>query len=210
MIRKLLLGSAFMLFTLVLFSYIYYSKAYKPVTGNTAVLLDKAERNKLLERSETLQAYAREHGYNTKIAFMIDMKIESGRERFYVLDMNKDSVLMKGLVTHGCCNENWLSGRRYGNEVGCGCTSLGRYKIGKSYQGKFGLAYKLYGLDSSNSNAYKRFVVLHSHACVPAREVHPYPICQSNGCPTVSPSFLCRLKPIIDKSDHPILLYIYE
>lgn len=210
MIRKILLGSVFMLLTLALFSYIYYRKAYRPVKRKTVVSLNKAGRNKLLERSETLQTYAREHGYNSRIAFMIDMTIESGKERFYVLNMDKDSILMKGLVTHGCCNENWLNGRKYGNEVGCGCTSLGRYKIGSSYNGKFGLAYKLHGLDSSNSNAYKRFVVLHAHECVPVSEVHPYPICQSNGCPTVSPSFLSRLKPIIDKSDKPILLYIYE
>jgi hypothetical protein len=35
-------------------------------------------------------------------------------------------------------------------------------------------------------------------------------ICQSDGCPTVSPNFLKELKPIIDKSSKPVLLWIFE
>lgn len=83
-------------------------------------------------------------------------------------------------------------------------------KIGSSYKGKFGLAYKLHGLDATNSNAYKRFVVLHSHECVPENETAPLPICQSDGCPTVSPDFLKTLSIIIDSSKRAVLLSIYE
>lgn len=64
---------------------------------------------------------------------------------------------------------------------GSGCTSLGKYKIGGAYQGQFGLAYKLYGLDSTNSNAYQRNVVLHAYDRVPDNEVYKE-ICQSSGC----------------------------
>jgi hypothetical protein len=39
---------------------------------------------------------------------------------------------------------------------GCGCTALGKYKIGDKYKGRFGTAYKLLGLDSSNNNAFKK------------------------------------------------------
>jgi hypothetical protein len=44
-----------------------------------------------------------------------------------------------------------------------------------------------------DNNAFKRFVVLHSHECVPETEVQDE-ICQSDGCPTVSPQFLQQLK----------------
>ena len=115
-----------------------------------------------------------------------------------------------GLVTHGRCNKSWLNGRQYGNEVGCGCTSLGKYKVGVSYKGKFGLAYKLHGLDSTNNNAFRRYVVLHSHECVPEQEVDPAPICQSDGCPTVSLSFLTELAKQLDKSGKPVLLWVFE
>ena len=138
------------------------------------------------------------------------MHIESGKNRFFVINLNSDSIMDAGLVTHGRCNQNWLRGRKYGNEVGCGCTSLGLYKIGSAYKGRFGLAYKLHGLDSTNSNAFQRFVVLHSMECVPESETYPYPICQSDGCPTVSPGFLKKLQVILDSSAKPVLLYIYE
>ena len=35
-------------------------------------------------------------------------------------------------------------------------------------------------------------------------------ICQSDGCPTVSPGLLQYLKPIINASKKPVLLWIYE
>ncbi|WP_315819921.1 murein L,D-transpeptidase catalytic domain-containing protein [Paraflavitalea speifideaquila] len=156
------------------------------------------------------QEYTSKNKYNTEICILVDMSIESGKNRLFLYNLKNDSITDAGLVTHGRCNEDWLKGRRYGNEVGCGCTSLGKYKVGAAYQGKFGLAYKLHGQDTTNSNAFKRFVVLHSHECVPAAEVDPYPICQSDGCPTVSPSFLKKMAATIDGSSRPILLWIFE
>jgi hypothetical protein len=88
------------------------------------------------------------------------MTLPSGQNRFFIYDITKDTIRNSGLVTHGRCNEMWLDGRKYSNTPGCGCTSLGKYKIGNSYMGRFGLAYKLYGLDKTNNNAFKRFVVL--------------------------------------------------
>jgi hypothetical protein len=35
-------------------------------------------------------------------------------------------------------------------------------------------------------------------------------ICQSNGCPTVSPGMLLKLKAIINNSKKPLLLWIYD
>ena len=98
----------------------------------------------------------------------------------------------------------------FSNKANSYCTSLGKYKIGKSYSGKFGMAYKLYGLENTNNNAFDRFVVLHSHSCVPNNEIFPVPICVSLGCPTVSPAFfLDKLKAYLDESLQPVLLWIY-
>lgn len=153
--------------------------------------------------------YARQKQFNTRVCFLVDMSIESGQNRFFVYDLIRDTLQNAGLVTHGRCNEDWLEGRKYGNTVGCGCSSLGKYKIGISYQGRFGLAFKLHGLEKTNDKAFARFVVLHSHSCVPETEVTEE-ICQSDGCPTVSPGFLQQLKPIIQESRKPVLLWIYE
>jgi hypothetical protein len=192
----------------------WYAYKMKPSSRPTKHHVTANLRKKLLDkldgRAAKAKQYAVRNNYNTDLCFLIDMSIESGKNRFFIYDLTKDSVTDAGLVTHGRCNENWLNGRRYGNEVGCGCTSLGKYKIGTPYKGRFGLAYKLHGQDSSNNNAFKRFVVLHSHDCVPAAEVNPYPICQSDGCPTVSPDFLKKLAATIDASQRPILLWIFE
>ncbi|MBO9594783.1 MAG: murein L,D-transpeptidase catalytic domain family protein [Niabella sp.] len=160
-------------------------------------------------RLPAIKERIRKQGFNPSVVFLIDMRQPSSRKRFFVYDLNRDTVITSGLVTHGRCNERWLEGRQYSNAAGSRCTSLGDYKIGKPYQGKFGLAYKLYGLDSSNSKAFERFVVLHSHACVPEKEVG-YEICQSDGCPTVSAGFLKTLQPVIDTAARPILLSIFE
>ncbi len=165
---------------------------------------------KMEEKATAAKKFITRKNYNKNICFLIDMDLPSGTNRFFIYDLVKDSITDAALVAHGSCNEAWLQGRKYSNEVGSGCTSPGRYKVGNPYNGRFGRAYKLHGLDSSNSNAYARFVVLHSYECVPDNEVDPYPICQSAGCPMVSVSFMKKLEGIIDKSSKPILLWIYE
>lgn len=188
----------------------YYNKLKTPPTnspGRIASLnANKAYALKLVSRAKEARQYTVLNHFNTGICFLIDMSLGSGRNRLFVYNLAKDSVVDAGLVTQGACSE----GRHFGNEVGCGCTSLGKYRIGNPYKGKFGLAYKLHGLEATNSNAFKRYVVLHSHECVPANEVAPYPICRSEGCPTVAPYFLKKLATTIDGSPQPILLWIFE
>lgn len=164
---------------------------------------------KLEEKASLAKQFIRQKGFNDKICFLLDMSLPSGQNRYFIYDLKKDSLLHAGLVAHGNCYQYWLEGRQYSNVVGSGCTSLGKYKIGNPYTGKFGYSYKLYGLDSSNNNAFERTVVLHSHSCVPETEINDE-ICQSNGCPTVSPGFLQQLKQIINTSKKPLLLLIYE
>ena len=164
---------------------------------------------KLEEKVAAAKSFVQKKNFNETTCFLIDMSLSSGQNRFFIYDLKKDSLLNSGLVAHGNCYQNWLQGRQYSNRVGSGCTSLGKYKIANSYNGKFGLSFKLHGLDSTNNKAFERYVVLHSHSCVPDTEVSDE-ICQSNGCPTVSPGFLNKLKEIISHSSKPVLLWIYE
>lgn len=212
--KRLLLSVSSLAGTLIIVSAILYvtnlfSEKVKVVPVPHSLLPDRiAER--LTSHAANAKQFANKYRFNRSVCFLIDMSVDAGKNRFFVYDLSNDSIIDNGLVAHGRCNQVWLVGKKYGNEVGCGCTSLGKYRIGHRYQGRFGLAYKLTGLDSTNNNALKRFVVLHAHDCVPEREVHPYPICQSDGCPTVSKSFLRRIARTIDESSHPILLWIYD
>ncbi|WP_409994012.1 murein L,D-transpeptidase catalytic domain-containing protein [Flavobacterium poyangense] len=147
--------------------------------------------------------------YNTKIAFLIDMKIKSGRNRFFVYDLVNDAIIDQGLVAHGSGSETAIKGDlKFSNEPNSNCTSLGRYSIEKCYKGMFGKAYRLSGLDATNSNALKRAIVLHSYSAVPCEE-QDYYISNSKGCPMVNEDFFKRIEKLIDTSKSKIILDIY-
>lgn len=179
-----------------------------PVNNSDAAVAAAAKLSERLQPfAFELQQYAVQHKFNNRYCFLIDMKISCGNNRFFVYDLKKNAVLHSGLVTHGYGNSSY-NNIGFSNVPGSNCSSLGTYKVGMAYQGRFGLAYKLHGLDSTNSNAYKRFVVLHAHECVPDTAVAPGVICMSQGCPTVAPAFLTLLKNYLDHADKPILLRI--
>ena len=147
--------------------------------------------------------------YNKEIAFFIDMRIPSGKNRFYIYNLKKKTIVDKGLVAHGSGSETEIQGvLKFSNTNNSFATSLGKYYIGKSYFGSFGKAYKLHGLDKTNSNAYKRSIVLHKYFDVPYEEQSEY-ICNSLGCPMVNEKFFKRIESIIDNSKTDILLVIY-
>lgn len=165
--------------------------------------------SRLKLRAAEAKRFVVQQGFSRTHCFLLDMRVPSGMKRFFIYNLKKDSVEMSGLVTHGSGSQAGSEDLVFSNQSNSYCTSLGRYKVGKSYSGSFGLAYKLYGLDESNNNAFNRCVVLHGHDCVPNGEVYPAGICLSLGCPTVSPAFLTRLQQYIDSSRRPIMLWIY-
>lgn len=183
---------------------------WRKSNSSEKLVITPSDNERLLPKALALKRFAAANDMDTNICFLVDMNIPSGSNRFFVFDWRKNKIIQAGLVAHGRCNETYLQGKRYANTIGGGCTSLGRYKIGNAYNGRFGLAYKLYGLDSSNSHVFERFVVLHAHACVPAEEVAPYTICQSDGCPTVAPEFLQILAGIIENASRPVALEIFD
>lgn len=183
--------------------------AFSLPSATTTIIAAPKTVLKIEAKASEAKAFVKKNKYNTEICFLLDLNLPSNQKRFFIYDLKKNSTINSGLVTHGNCNERWLEGRRYGNTVGCGCSSTGKYKIGTAYYGRFGLAFKLHGLEATNNKAMERYVVLHSHSCVPETEVGS-DICQSNGCPTVSPKFLKEIEPLIKGSRKPILLWILE
>lgn len=203
----LLFGAAFSLSAY----YLWYKPKFKPAERSYLLTIKKASEEFVTLRSQAsyVKEFISENNYNSQICFLIDMKIHSGRKRFFVYDLEKDSILIAGLVAHGSCDNGFQDDAKFSNKINSGCSCSGKFKIGKSYNGRFGLAYKLHGLDSSNERAYERTIVLHSYKCVPEQETYPLPICNSRGCPMVSLEFLQRLKTYLDKAEKPILLNIY-
>jgi hypothetical protein len=166
---------------------------------------------RVLLRADALKMYAKSNGYDRKYAFIINMGMRSNTKRFFIVNLRSMCIENTGLVAHGKGDELIYTGnRQYSNEEGSNCTSLGKYKIGKSYQGFFGLAFRMEGLEASNSNAIDRKIVLHAMHCIPELPDEERPICLSEGCPAVSDQFLLEIKQIIDQSAKPILLMIYD
>jgi len=200
------------LVTLALAGRYYYRGFYKPSRRHSshAPSLPDIELERVNAKAALQKDWIRRHGFNTGICFLVDMRLPSGKNRFFVYDLQKDSIVLAGLVAHGSGSASFSQSPSFSNTSGSGCTSLGKYRIGYPYQGQFGRAYKLYGLDTSNDQAFNRNVVLHSWTGVPEGETYPYPICNSRGCPMVSPGFLKQLQPLMDKAGKPILLCIFD
>lgn len=163
----------------------------------------------LRHKADQLQQYAAAHGYNTRYAFLADFKVFSGGKRFVCYDLLHHQIISTGLVSHGQGPDFRAEKPVFSNVVGSRCSSLGKYRIGGKYSGRFGTAYKLYGLDSSNSNAFNRFVVLHSYPSVPLTAQNEG-IVRSDGCPMLNPDYFATLEPYLDKASRPILLWIYR
>ncbi|MEN2401472.1 murein L,D-transpeptidase catalytic domain-containing protein [Flavobacterium sp. MC2016-06] len=195
------------IFNLILFITASFFTTPKP---NTTIESPAAEMERLNNQVTEVKALINSGGtYNTKIVFLVDMKIKSGKNRFFVYDLVNDKILDQGLVANGSGSETEVRGNlKFSNEPNSNATSLGHYLIGKSYNGMFGKSYKLTGLDATNSNAVKRAIVMHSYSAVPEEEQGHY-IALSHGCPMVNEVFFKKLEKIIDASKSNIVMNIY-
>jgi len=147
--------------------------------------------------------------YNKEYAFFIDMRVMSGKNRFIVYDLKNDKIVDQGLVAHGIGSETQNKpDLKFSNANSSFCTALGKYSIGQNYVGKYGKAYKLYGLDTTNSNAFARSIVLHKYDQVPYEE-QDKAIVHSLGCPMVNEIYFNRIEKLIDNSKRNIILDIY-
>jgi hypothetical protein len=177
---------------------------------SSVLFLGITTEQRLLERVKTIKQFVNTNlKFNNELAFFIDMRIMSGKNRFIVYDLKNDKIVDQGLVAHGIGSETQNNEElKFSNINSSFCTALGKYYIGKDYVGRFGKAYKLFGLDTTNSNAFERSIVLHKYDKVPYEEQNQ-PICHSLGCPMVNEIYYGRIEKLIDNSKRKIILDIY-
>ncbi|MDQ1162060.1 hypothetical protein QE422_002428 [Chryseobacterium sp. SORGH_AS 447] len=147
--------------------------------------------------------------YNQDLAVFINFRIHSGKYKYFLYDLKNNKILQKAIVAHGDGSvvKN-SSALQFSNRDGSHQSSLGKYEIKESYTGKFGKAYRLNGLDATNSNARSRAIVLHSYYCVPDKE-SIQPACLSFGCPMLSKNAFKETAKYIDRSPKNIILYAF-
>lgn len=160
-------------------------------------------------RISEIKNFIKGKNYNQDLAVFINFKIHSGKYRYFVCDLKNDKIVQKAIVAHGegsvVKNSEAL---QFSNTDGSHQSSLGKYEIGESYSGKFGKAYRLKGLDETNSNAISRAIVLHSYDCVPDQE-SKNPTCLSFGCPMLSKNAFEKTAKYLDQSKSPVILYAF-
>jgi hypothetical protein len=188
---------------------ISYNNAVYAITRKQEAGLDEADMTAVMEKAAQVKQYAAAHGYSTDYGFIADMGLRSGKKRFFVVDLNSMSVINSGIVAHGRGSERFTLNKQYSNIPGSRCTSLGLYKVGSAYEGSFGRSFKLYGLETRNSNAFRRSIVLHTMNSIPYDEID-FPIAQTEGCPSLAPKFMEELNPVIHKAQKPVLLYVFD
>jgi len=172
----------------------------------------------LLEiKAKKAYEYCSKKNLNTTYCILVNMNIHSGKNRLYVWDFTTNSILKTGLCSHGCCDSIWGEDETkldptFSNVHESHCSSLGKYKIGKRGYSNWGIHvnYKLHGLEKSNTNAYDRFIVLHSWEMIGDQESFPYGTAEGWGCPAVSNKLMKYLDNKFKKNTKAPLLWIYK
>jgi len=161
--------------------------------------------------------YCKKNNLNTELCILIDMQVHSGKNRLYIYDFKTDSIISTGLCSHGCGNSLWAGDETknapiFSNIPDSHLASLGKYKIGNRGYSNWGINvnYKLHGLESTNSNALSRYIVLHSWEKVENHETFPNGTPEGWGCPAVSNEQMRIIDSILRRSHENVLLWIYK
>lgn len=180
------------------------------------VQVDSSElilKNRLKLKADSAKAYCKRNAFNIDYCFLVDFSIHSGKQRFFVWDFKGDSVKCSSLCAHGYGKKSTEETPVFSNVEGSYCSSLGKYKVGIRSYSSWGINvhYKLHGLEKSNSNAYKRIVVLHSYTPVPSKDIYPMhlPLGVSQGCPVISDKTMKEIDIMQKTAAKSTLLWAY-
>lgn len=146
---------------------------------------------------------------NKNYLTVFDASSISAQPRFFLINLNTGAV-ETFLVAHGKGSDQDHDGyaESFSNVNGSNATSLGFYFTDVTYYGEHGYSLRLKGLESTNSNAYQRAIVVHGADYVnPAIAKTQNKIGRSQGCPALENRFA---KPIIDKIKNGSVLYIWK
>jgi hypothetical protein len=168
------------------------------------------EKNRMQEALR----FCRKEKLDTTYAFFVDMRLPSGKNLFFIVDLQNKKIIQSGLCCHGMGKGSSEKVPVFSNEPGSNCTSLGKYKTGKRAYSNWGIHihYKMHGLEKTNNNAFERIVVLHSYDPVPEEEIYPQdlPMGWSLGCPVISNGLMRKIDTLLKTKKRDVLLWVYN
>lgn len=169
-------------------------------------------RSRVTKRANELLAFCKREGYNSRIAILVDLSLHSGRNRFVVWDFEQEKPLLICPVSHGSGSVKShvrSSYARISNEDGSHLSSVGRAVVAERYEGRYGIAYRLDGLEDSNSNLRPRCVVLHGWEHTTSFPIYPIPTVGSFGCPVLSTKMMARVDEIL-KNESNVIIEVFK
>lgn len=112
---------------------------------------------------------------NHRFMAVLEFQKHSAKSRFYIINLNKMAVVAAYHVSHGSGSDRDNDGYAtyFSNQPGSKASSVGVYKTGDIYSGKYGKSLRLHGLSPTNSNVYRRAVVIHPSPYVKEANVKP-------------------------------------
>ncbi|MDI9340524.1 MAG: murein L,D-transpeptidase catalytic domain family protein [Sediminibacterium sp.] len=173
-----------------------------------------AQKSGAAQRLREALLFCQKNNLNTDYCFLVNLGVHSGKNRFEVWNFTTAQLVYSGLCCHGYGGASTETAPEFSNKTGSNCTASGKYKTGKRAYSNWGINvhYKLHGLEKTNSNAYKRIIVLHSYDQVPEKEIYPshLPLGWSMGCPVIDNALMKKVDVLLKKSRKPVLLWIYN
>ena len=123
---------------------------------------------------------------NPKVLTIIDFSRSANEDRFYLIDMVEEKLILKSLVAHGR-NTGTVYATNFSNKPNSYQSSLGFFLTGETYTGAHGLSLRLDGTEKYfNDNARRRDIVVHAADYVNEAFAGAYGrIGRSLGCPAL-------------------------
>lgn len=146
--------------------------------------------------------------FKKNILTLIDFSKSSNSKRLWIIDLDKDEVVLNTYVAHGR-NTGDEFANKFSNQAESFQSSLGFYATAEIYNGKHGSSLKLDGLQKGmNDNARERAVVMHGADYVSEKFIRNNKrLGRSLGCPAVPEELNDKIITLIkDKS----CLFIYH
>ncbi len=148
-----------------------------------------ARDRQLIEIARQQLARAGAGIWKRDVVGIADFGLHSAHRRFHFVDLDNERV-ESFHVSHGTGSDSehdgWL--KRYSNIEGSEATSRGAYMTRSWYRGRYGTSIRLDGLDSTNSNALPRAIVMHQANYATPEHVDRYGrLGRSNGCLAMGP-----------------------
>lgn len=186
-------------------------------TADNATSTDPNVRYRDIVKSEFIQK-TRQHNADTRYLILVDYSIPSNGYRLFIWDTEQDKIVEKFWCAHGFGGGSTPERPVFSNTLGSNCSSLGWFTVDRSVGRSAHYGYNYHavdGLDSSNSNARRRQILIHPWSSVTrdyeAQIDHPMDLdYRCAGCFTTTDEGYKTIDQYVKSRTKHILLYAFD